>query len=138
VLCRLSYPRCAQNHRPGAASAQWAWWRAACSFRTWNKSKVAARRRRRGLPAVAAAATAISGPRYAPRRAGACIKELMKTCEIFHVPHKSSFRWKWRYVAPDGRVSESKREYQLFYECVSAARESGYEPQKILPTKAAA
>ena len=60
----------------------------------------------------------------------------MKTCEIFHVPHKRSFRWKWRYVAPDGRVSESKREYQLFYECVSAARESGYEPQAILPSSA--
>lgn len=61
----------------------------------------------------------------------------MKTCQIFHVPHKgSSFRWKWRYVAPDGRVSESKREYQLFYECVSAARESGYEPQSITRTSA--
>ncbi|HUG77942.1 MAG TPA: hypothetical protein VML57_10700 [Burkholderiales bacterium] len=53
----------------------------------------------------------------------------MKPCEIYHVPYKSSFRWKWRHVDPDGRVvSESKKEYQLFYECVSAAREKGYEP----------
>lgn len=53
----------------------------------------------------------------------------MKPCEIFPVPHKRSFRWKWRYTAPDGRVSESERDYQLFYECLCAARESGYEPQ---------
>jgi hypothetical protein len=62
----------------------------------------------------------------------------MKNCDIFHVPYKGSFRWKWRYVAPDGRVSESKLDYQLFYECVSAARESGYEPHAILPAKEAA
>ena len=38
------------------------------------------------------------------------------------------------HVDPDGRVvSESNKEYQLFYECVSAAREKGYEPlAKIL------
>ena len=65
----------------------------------------------------------------------AVYKGPMKNCEIFHVPYKGSFRWKWRYTAPDGRVSESKREYQLFYECVSAARESGYEPHAILPAK---
>jgi hypothetical protein len=52
----------------------------------------------------------------------------MKPCEIFHVPYKKTFRWKWRHVHSDGRVSESKQEYQLFYECMSAARESGYEP----------
>jgi hypothetical protein len=61
----------------------------------------------------------------------------MKTCEIYHVPHGVSFRWKWRHVAADGRVSESKREYELFYECVCAARESGYEPQAILRPSAA-
>lgn len=44
------------------------------------------------------------------------------------MPYKKTFRWKWRHVHADGRVSESKQEYQLFYECMSAARESGYEP----------
>ena len=67
----------------------------------------------------------------------AVYKEAMKTCEIYHVPHGGSFRWKWRHVAADGRVSESKHEYELFYECVCAARESGYEPQAILRPSAA-
>jgi hypothetical protein len=62
----------------------------------------------------------------------------MKICEIFHVPHRGSHRWKWRYVGPDGRVSESSREYELFYECVAAARASGYEPEKVLRAKEAA
>jgi hypothetical protein len=62
----------------------------------------------------------------------------MKNCEIFHVPHRGSFRWKWRHVGADGKVSESKQEYELFYECVAAARASGYEPEKVLRAKEAA
>ena len=63
-------------------------------------------------------------------------------CEIYPIGYrksekKTSFRWKWRHVAADGRVSESKHEYELFYECVCAARESGYEPQAILRPSAA-
>jgi hypothetical protein len=50
-------------------------------------------------------------------------------CEIFHVPFKSSFRWKWRAVAENGSVEESQETYELFYECVCAARRSGYQPQ---------
>lgn len=50
-------------------------------------------------------------------------------CEIFHVPHDRSFRWKWRAVGADGRVSESEESYELFYDCVCAARASGYKPQ---------
>ena len=54
----------------------------------------------------------------------------MKACEIFHVPHKKSFRWKWRHNAADGRtVAESKESYALYYECIAAAREAGYEPR---------
>ena len=52
-----------------------------------------------------------------------------KQCEIFHVPFKNSFRWKWRATAEDGSVDESKESYELFYECVCAARASGYQPQ---------
>jgi hypothetical protein len=51
----------------------------------------------------------------------------MPICKIHHVKHKDSFRWKWRYVAPDGDVRESERSYALYYECVTAARENGYE-----------
>jgi hypothetical protein len=62
----------------------------------------------------------------------------MKACEIFHVPHKKSFRWKWRHTAADGRtLVESKESYALYYECISAAREAGYEPRK-LPAREAA
>ncbi|HEY3045713.1 MAG TPA: hypothetical protein VGJ39_16910 [Vicinamibacterales bacterium] len=53
----------------------------------------------------------------------------MKTCHIHHVKHKDSFRWKWRYVRSDGRIQESAKSYPLYYECVMAARASGYEPQ---------
>ena len=51
----------------------------------------------------------------------------MPICKIHHVKHKDSFRWKWRHVAPDGDVRESAQSYALFYECVTAARASGYE-----------
>ena len=55
----------------------------------------------------------------------------MQTCEIHPVKHEESFRWKWRHIRADGSVEESAQSYPLFYECVLAARESGYEPQLI-------
>lgn len=61
----------------------------------------------------------------------------MKSCEIFHVPHKKSFRWKWRHTAADGRIVESKESYALYYECFTAAREAGYEPRKQKTPEAA-
>ncbi len=51
------------------------------------------------------------------------------SCEIFHIPYKQSFRWKWRHVSDDGSVEESQESYELFYECVCAARKSGYKPR---------
>lgn len=54
----------------------------------------------------------------------------MKCCEIFHVPQKKGFRWKWRHTGADGRTVESRESYALYYECISAAREAGYEPRK--------
>ena len=52
------------------------------------------------------------------------------SCEIYFVTEKTTFRWKWRHVAEDGSVKdESKESYELFYECVTAARESGYQPR---------
>jgi len=54
----------------------------------------------------------------------------MKVCEIFHVPHKKGFRWKWRHTGPDGRtLAESDESYALYYDCLTAAREAGYEPR---------
>ena len=52
----------------------------------------------------------------------------MKLCEIYHVPSRDSFAWKWRHQLPDGRLIESKDKYRLYYECVSAALERGYQP----------
>ena len=53
----------------------------------------------------------------------------MKLCVIFHVPRRGSFVWKWRHRLADGRVVESKEEYELYYECVSAALRQGYQPE---------
>jgi hypothetical protein len=51
-------------------------------------------------------------------------------CEIYHVPHKATFRWKWRQLADDGSVKEeSKESYELFYECVVDARKHGFQPR---------
>lgn len=55
----------------------------------------------------------------------------MKACDIFHIPHHDkSFRWKWRHTDEDGRTVESEESYGLYYECVAAAREAGFEPRK--------
>ena len=62
----------------------------------------------------------------------------MKACEIFHVPQKKGFRWKWRHIASDGRTTESDESYALYYECVSAARAAGYDPRPSRTMPAAA
>ena len=52
----------------------------------------------------------------------------MKLCEIYSVPAKGSFEWKWRHELANGRVIESKEKYPLYYECVAAALRQGYQP----------
>ena len=49
-------------------------------------------------------------------------------CEIYAIRHENLFRWKWRHVAADGSIKESKDVYALYYECVVAARSYGYSP----------
>ena len=49
-------------------------------------------------------------------------------CEIFHIRHKGKLLWKWRQTAKDGGLEVSEGEYELFYECLSAARKSGLTP----------
>jgi len=49
-------------------------------------------------------------------------------CEIYPVFKNKSFLWKWRHVGEDGRIEESREAYDLYYECVIAARTSGYRP----------
>ena len=61
----------------------------------------------------------------------------MKACEIFHVPQKKGYRWKWRHTTADGRtLVESAESYALYYECLMAARDAGYEPRRQMPTSA--
>lgn len=52
----------------------------------------------------------------------------MNRCEIFHVRRQGKLRWKWRSTARDGTPDLSKHEYELFYECLSAARRNGLTP----------
>jgi len=53
---------------------------------------------------------------------------LMRECEIIYVKSKSdgTVGWKWRLVEDKSRASEET--YELFYECVTAARAKGLQP----------
>lgn len=49
-------------------------------------------------------------------------------CEIFYVKRNGKLRWKWRATAESGAIDGPKDEYELFYECLSAARAKGFTP----------
>ena len=57
----------------------------------------------------------------------------MDRCEIFHVARKKThtFAWKWRHTGNDGRVTEAQDAYELYYECVCAARKQGFAPKIV-------
>jgi len=50
-------------------------------------------------------------------------------CQILRISREGVQRWHWRHVAPGGHVFESAETYAFHYECVTAARMSGYEPE---------
>lgn len=50
-------------------------------------------------------------------------------CQIVYV----GAGWKWRVVSSAGVTQSSKESYGLFYDCVTAARESGHSPAGVLP-----
>jgi hypothetical protein len=68
----------------------------------------------------------------------------MPLCEVIYVKHKSGNGWKWRPVTADCKAEPSEKTaepsekmaepsektYELFYECVAAARASGYTPNR--------
>ena len=56
----------------------------------------------------------------------------MRQCEIFHVKLEKRAGWKWRAVLPGGQIQACKEIYDLFYECVTAARREGYDPVPAL------
>ena len=49
-------------------------------------------------------------------------------CEIFYVKRDGKLRWKWRVSTSDGITARPDEEYELFYECLSAARREGFTP----------
>lgn len=56
----------------------------------------------------------------------------MRTCEIVYVKQNDGNGWKWRPIISGGHGEASEETYELFYECVVAARESGYSPAQEL------
>ena len=52
----------------------------------------------------------------------------MPVCQILRIRQDDTDRWKWRYRAPDGEVTESAEMFAFHYECVAAARMKGYQP----------
>jgi hypothetical protein len=52
-----------------------------------------------------------------------------QSCEIFFVRRGGKLRWKWRATPVEGgAVDGSNEEYELFYDCLSAARDKGFTP----------
>ena len=51
----------------------------------------------------------------------------MRPCEIIYVKQQEGNGWKWRPITDDAQVEPSAKTYQLFYECVTAARAKGYD-----------
>ena len=49
-------------------------------------------------------------------------------CEIYDVPRKRGHCWKWRHRDAAGATIEGEGEYDLFFDCVEAARARGFSP----------
>jgi hypothetical protein len=52
----------------------------------------------------------------------------MRPCEIIYVKQKDGKGWKWRSIETDEQPEVSAQTFELFYECVTDARSSGYQP----------
>ena len=50
----------------------------------------------------------------------------MPFCKIVYVTHRGQAGWRWQGVSRQGAPQASDKTYPLFYECVVAARASGY------------
>jgi hypothetical protein len=51
----------------------------------------------------------------------------MPFCEIVYVKQKEGNGWKWRPLVSEGSSRASAETYELYYECVTAARARGYQ-----------
>ena len=63
------------------------------------------------------------------------IRRRMHACEIIYVKDAQAKGWKWRALVEEGelRPETSAETFQLFYDCVSAARTKGYRPNVKCP-----
>lgn len=52
----------------------------------------------------------------------------MSFCKIVYVKQRGQRGWAWQRVTSNGGRQSSERTYQLYYECVLAARAKGYSP----------
>ena len=61
----------------------------------------------------------------------------MKKAEIYSVSSVSGigYAWKWRCQEDH---TEGERAFMLYYECVTAARERGYEVEFVRPSRSIA
>ena len=59
----------------------------------------------------------------------------MRTCEIIYVKDVQAKGWKWRALSEQDKLQPetSVETFQLFYDCVSAARAKGYLPNVKCP-----
>jgi hypothetical protein len=76
--------------------------------------------------------------RHAPSCARATVYparmlKVPQECEIVYVTGSAGEGWKWRTVSSARIARSSERSYELFYDCVVAARASGYSPAGVLP-----
>ena len=78
---------------------------------------------------VRAAGVATNGRIVSPSH---CKGARMQPCEIIY--SKNAKGWKWRITAPGHDPNnESDQTFQLFYECVVAARAEGLQPNVRCP-----
>jgi len=54
----------------------------------------------------------------------------LRLCEVIYVKHKDGNGWKWRPIVEGGEAPPCAKTYELFYDCVAAARSKGYDPNK--------
>jgi hypothetical protein len=52
----------------------------------------------------------------------------MLFCKIVYVKDRGQAGWRWQGVSTKAAPQLSDKTYPLFYECVQAARASGYAP----------
>lgn len=56
----------------------------------------------------------------------------MPFCKIVYVTQRGQRGWRWQALAVHGKPEASDKSYELFFECVLAARASGYAPMPEL------